>query len=420
MTEKSPLLNQANFRWLWAGQAISVLGSQLSGLALPVFAVTLLNVTPQQLGFLGTADNLAFLVFALLAGAWVDRWVKRRVMIVADVVRMLCVGAIPMLYFAGLFQYWQLLVLGAMIGTATVFFDVASQSFIPILFKDDEIGTANSALETSGQIAGTGGPSLVGALLTVLQAPFLLVADAVSFLVSAITLSFIRDKEVKALVESRRPLKTEIGEGMKFVWQQPLIRRISFTTATSNLFTSLGAVLFPIFALRYLGMSVAVLGLVWSIAAVGGLLGAMFASKLMRLIGEGQLIVVSCFVSGFGFALNPLSALLPHQYSPILICIGEFLVSFTALTYNITQVSARQRLCPKPLLGRMNASIRFMVWGVMPIGSFIGGLIGEQFGVVTALSVGAVGNLFAALWIFFSPLRSMTNMPSAPDENSKG
>ena len=420
MTEKSPLLNQANFRWLWAGQAISVLGSQLSGLALPVFAVTLLNVTPQQLGFLGTADNLAFLVFALLAGAWVDRWVKRRVMIVADVVRMLCVGAIPMLYFAGLFQYWQLLVLGAMIGTATVFFDVASQSFIPILFKDDEIGTANSALETSGQIAGTGGPSLVGALLTVLQAPFLLVADAVSFLVSAITLSIIRDKEVKALVESRRPLKTEIGEGMKFVWQQPLIRRISFTTATSNLFTSLGAVLFPIFALRYLGMSVAVLGLVWSIAAVGGLLGAMFASKLMRLIGEGQLIVVSCFVSGFGFALNPLSALLPHQYSPILICIGEFLVSFTALTYNITQVSARQRLCPKPLLGRMNASIRFMVWGVMPIGSFIGGLIGEQFGVVTALSVGAVGNLFAALWIFFSPLRSMTNMPSAPDENSKG
>jgi len=419
MTEKSPLLNQANFRWLWAGQAISVLGSQLSGLALPVFAVTLLNVTPQQLGFLGTADNLAFLVFALLAGAWVDRWVKRRVMIVADVVRMLAVGAIPVLYFAGLFQYWQLLALGAIIGTATVFFDVASQSFIPILFKDDEIGTANSALETSGQIAGIGGPSLVGSLLIVLQAPFLLIADAVSFLVSAITLSFIRDKEVKAPVESRRPLKTEIAEGMRFVWNQPLIRRISFTTATSNLFTSLGAVLFPIFALRYLGMSVAVFGLVWSIAAVGGLLGAMLASRLMKLIGEGQLIVASCFVSGFGFALLPVSAALPHQYSPILICVGEFLVSFTALTYNITQVSARQRLCPKPLLGRMNASIRFMVWGVMPIGSFIGGLIGQQFGVVTALSVGAVGNLFAALWVFFSPLRSMTNMPSAPDENAK-
>lgn len=419
MTDKRTLLKQANFRWLWTGQAISVLGSQLSGLALPVFAVTMLNVTPQQLGFLGTADNLAFLVFALLAGAWVDRWVKRRVMIVADVVRMVAVGAIPVLYFAGLFQYWQLLTLGAIIGTATVFFDVASQSFIPILFKDDEIGTANSALETSGQIAGIGGPSLVGSLLTVLQAPFLLVADAVSFLVSAITLSFIRDKEVKAPVESRRPLKTEIAEGMKFVWKQPLIRRISLTTATSNLFTSVGAVLFPIFALRYLGMSAAVLGLVWSIAAVGGLLGAMFASKLMKLIGEGQLIVASCFVSGLGFALLPVSAALPHQYSPILICVGEFLVSFTALTYNITQVSARQRLCPKPLLGRMNASIRFMVWGVMPIGSFIGGLIGEQFGVVTALSVGAVGNLFAAFWIFFSPLRTMTNMPSAPDENAK-
>ena len=418
MSEKTGLLKQRNFRFLWAGQAVSVLGSQLSGLALPVFAVTLLNVNEQQLGFLGAADNAAFLVFALLAGAWVDRWVKRRVMIVADLVRMAAVGAIPVLYFAGVFEFWQLLMLGAIIGTATVFFDVASQSFIPILFKDDEIGAANSALETSSQIAGIGGPSLVGALLLIVKAPFLLLVDAFSFLVSAVTLFAIRDQEVKAPVEARRPLRVEIAEGMKFVWNQPLIRRISFTTATSNLFTSIGATLFPIFALRYLGMSVGVFGLVMSVAAVGGLLGAMSASKLMKWIGEGQLIVASVFVSSFGFALNPLSALLPHEYSPILIAVGEFLVSFTALTYNITQVSARQRLCPKPLLGRMNASIRFMVWGVMPIGAFIGGFIGLHFGVVAALITGAVGNLFAALWIFFSPLRTMKNMPSAPEENA--
>jgi MFS family permease len=419
MTERHTLLKQANFRWLWAGQAVSVLGSQLSGLALPVFAVTLLNVNEQQLGFLGAADNAAFLVFALLAGAWVDRWVKRRVMIVADFVRMAAVGAIPVLYFAGVFQFWQLLLLGAIIGTATVFFDVASQSFIPILFKDDEIGAANSALETSSQIAGIGGPSLVGALLLIVKAPFLLLADAFSFFVSAVSLLAIRDQEVKAAVEERRPLRVEIAEGMKFVWNQPIIRRISFTTATSNLFTSVGATLFPIFALRYLGMSVGIYGLVMSVAAVGGLLGAISASKLMKLMGEGQLIVASVFVSCFGFALNPLSILLPHEYSPILIAVGEFLVSFTALTYNITQVSARQRLCPKPLLGRMNASIRFMVWGVVPIGAFVGGFIGLHFGVVSALIVGAVGNLFAAVWVFFSPLRSMTHMPSAPEEEAK-
>ena len=415
MTETAKLRKSPSFIWLWTGQTISVVGSQLSGLALPVFAVTMLGVSEAQLGLLGTFDNAASLVFALLAGAWVDRWVKRRVMIVADLVRMLAVAAIPILYFAGLFQFWHLLVLGAIIGTATVFFDVASQSIIPILFKDEQIGSANSALETSGQIAGIGGPSLVGWLLLFLKAPFLLLADAVSFLISAITLSFIRDKEVPKPTEDRRPLREEIAEGLKFVWSQPLIRRISFTTATSNLFNSLAMVLFPIFILRYLDISVGVWGLMMSVASVGGLLGAMSASKLMKLIGEGQLIVYSAVASGLVFLVIPIVAFLPHELAPWILTVVEFFIAFLVLTYNITQVSARQRLCPKPLLGRMNASIRFLVWGVMPIGSLIGGLIGEAYGVVTALIVGAIGNLFSALWIFFSPLRTLRVMPSVPE-----
>jgi len=415
MTETAKLRKSPNFVWLWTGQTISVVGSQLSGLALPVFAVTVLGVTEAQLGLLGTFDNAAFLVFALLAGAWVDRWVKRRVMIVADLIRMVAVAAIPTLYFIGVFQFWHLLVLGAIIGTATVFFDVASQSIIPILFKDEQIGAANSAIETSSQVAGIGGPSLVGWLLLFLKAPFLLLADAVSFLVSALTLSVIRDKEVPKPTEDRRPLREEIAEGLKFVWNQPLIRRISFTTATSNLFNSLAMVLFPIFILRYLDISVGVWGLMMSVASVGGLLGAMSASKLMKLIGEGQLIVYSAVASGLVFLVIPIVAFLSHDLAPWILTVVEFCISFLVLTYNITQVSARQRLCPKPLLGRMNASIRFMVWGVMPIGSLIGGLIGEAYGVVTALIVGAIGNLFSALWIFFSPLRTMRTMPSAPE-----
>jgi len=135
----------------------------------------------------------------------------------------------------------------------------------------------------------------------------------------------------------------------------------------------------------------------------------------MKLIGEGQLIVYSAVASGLVFLVIPIVAFLPHELAPWILTVVEFCISFLVLTYNITQVSARQRLCPKPLLGRMNASIRFMVWGVMPIGSLIGGLIGEAYGVVTALIVGAIGNLFSALWIFFSPLRTMRTMPSAPE-----
>jgi MFS family permease len=419
VSNDAKLIKNRNFVWLWTGQSISVIGSQLSGLALPVFAVTILGVSEAQLGLLGAFDNAAFLVFALLAGAWVDRWVKRRVMIVADLIRMVAVAAIPLLYFAGVFEFWHLLVLGAIIGTATVFFDVASQSFIPILFKDDEIGRANSALETSSQIAGIGGPSLVGWLLVFLKAPFLLLADAVSFFISAITLSFIRDKEVPKPTEDRRPLREEIAEGLKFVWNQPLIRRISFTTATSNLFNSLAMVLFPIFILRELEISTGVWGMMIAIASVGGLLGAMSASKLMKLIGEGPLIVYSALASGLIFCLVPASVLVPRELAPWALTAVEFCISFLVLTYNITQVSARQRLCPKPLLGRMNASIRFMVWGVMPIGSLIGGQIGEVYGVVTAMVVGAIGGLFAALWIFFSPLRTMRTMPSLEENEER-
>jgi MFS family permease len=397
------------------GQTVSVVGSNLSGLALDVFAVTILGITEGQLGLLGAAEHAAFLVFALLAGAWVDRWVKRRVMIIADLVRMVCVAAIPLLYFAGVLEFWHLLVLSAIVGTATVFFDVAYQSAVPIFFSDEHIGPANSALETSSQVAGIGGPTLVGWLLTFLKAPFLLLADALSFLISAITLGMIKDDEVPAAPENRQPLRSEIAEGLRFVWGQPLIRRITFTTATTNFFVTLGATMLPIYALRYLGMSVATFGLIMTFAAVGGLLGAMSASKLATSIGEGQLIVASAALGGLAWLLMPLSAFINHEVSPLLIAVGEFLTAFTVLTFNITQLSARQRLCPKPLLGRMNASIRFMVWGVIPLGALTGGLIGDLTNVVVPLIVAAIGNFFAVAWVFFSPLRSMTTMPSSVD-----
>ena len=227
----------------------------------------------------------------------------------------------------------------------------------------------------------------------------------------------MRDEEKPKPVEARRALHLEIAEGMKFVWSQKLIRRISFTTATGNLFNSLAMVLFPIFILRHLELSVATWGIMMSFASVGGLLGAMATNRLMKLIGEGPLIVWSAVVSSAAMFMVVSTAFLDRSVAPYVIAIGEFLISFTVLTYNITQVSARQRLCPKPLLGRMNASIRFMVWGVMPIGSLIGGWIGAGFGVVTAMLVGAIGNSFAALWIVFSPLRTLKTMPSAPEED---
>ncbi|MEY3663155.1 MAG: hypothetical protein RI919_671, partial [Actinomycetota bacterium] len=211
------LFRNPRFAWLFTAQTLSVMGSQLGGFAVTVVAVVMLSATEGEMGILNAANTAAFLVVGLLAGAWVDRWVKRRVMIIADLVRMVMMALIPILYFAGSLQIWHLIIIGAVVGVATVFFDVAYQSVIPILFKSEHIAPANSALETSSQISHISGPPIAGSLIAFMTAPVVLIFDAVSFGISALTLSFIKDDEKPKPLEDRRPLHKEIAEGVKFV-----------------------------------------------------------------------------------------------------------------------------------------------------------------------------------------------------------
>lgn len=409
--KEDSILRVAAFRWLWAGQSISVLGSQISGLALPVLAVTLLGATEMQMGFLSAAENAAFLLVGLPAGAWVDRWLKRRVMIFADLIRLVAVGIIPILFFSGQLEVWHLFVTGAIIGVATVFFDVAYQSFIPILLQKDQINSANSALETTSQVSFIGGPAAVGVLLTFVKAPALMIIDSISFLFSAIALSFAKDKEVVVPKEDRRPLHTEIAEGLRFVISQPMIRIIAITTAGTNFFGAMIWALSPLLFLRDLQMSPAIFGLMFSFGSIGGLLGGIAAPKLARMIGEGPLITSSAVISGAALLLIPFAALQPIEVVPYVVTTAEFISSFTVLTYNITQLSARQRICPPHLLGRMNASIRAFIWGVMPLGSLLSGVLGSQFGILPTLWIGALGATVAGVAMLFSPMRKLKRLP---------
>lgn len=418
MTKEIDVVKQPGFLQLWIGQAVSVVGSQITGLAIPVLAVTYLKANELQMGLLNAADTSAFLVFGLLAGALVDRWIKRRVMMIADLIRMLAVAVIPLLWVFNILNIYHLIIVGAVLSIATVFFDVSYQSYIPILLPKEYIGVGNSRLETTSQISGIAGPGLVGALLNVLKAPLLLALDALSFFVSAISLAFIKDREQPKAKSDRKPIVKEIGEGLKFVWNQKLIRAISFTTSTSNLFNTIVGTMFALYLLKpeFLNLNTAAFGVLMSIGSVGGLLGAATTPRLIKLIGEGPLVVLSAVVSGLVQFLIPLAWYLPHQYSMIPLAIQAFCTSFLVLTYNITQVTARQRLCPEHLLGRMNASIRFMVWGSMPIGALIAGGLGTAFGVVPTIWVGAILGFFSASFVLFSPLRSMRKMPDQPDE----
>lgn len=418
MDKPKSILRQPGFIKLWVGQSVSVIGSQISGLAFPVLAVTYLHANEFEMGLLNAADTSAFLVFGLLAGALVDRWVKRRVMLIADLVRMVAVAVIPILWMLGVLNIYHLIVIGAVLSIATVFFDVSYQSYIPILLPKEYIGVGNARLETSSQISGIAGPGIVGALLNIFKAPVLLIFDAVSFFVSAVSLWFIKDREVPKPKTDRKPLKSEIAEGLKFVWNQRLIRAISFTTSTSNLFGTVVGTMFALYLLspKNLNLSVTSFGILMSIGSIGGLLGATVTPKLIKLIGEGPLVVWSAVLSGAVQFLIPLAWYIPREWAIVPLAVQAFLTSFFALTYNITQVTARQRLCPEHLLGRMNASIRFMVWGSMPIGALISGILGTVFGVLPTIWIGCLFGFFSAGFVLFSPLRTMRQMPDKPDE----
>ena len=411
MTAPLPLLRNRNFLWFWTGEGISQLGAQFTGLALPVLAVSLLGASEWEVGVLGAAETAAFLLVGLPAGAWIDRMFKRRVMIVADLVRAVTLAVIPLLWFTGVLEIWHLYLVGAIVGVATVFFDVSYQSYVPVLLPGEQVGEGNSKLEATSQIARIGGPGLAGALLTVVSAPVLLLADGISYLFSAFALWRVRDTEALTDPADRQSLPKEIGEGLRFVFGHPLLWRITATTGTSNFFCTLAFTLQAILILRILDLGPASLGIIFGIGAVGGLLGALATPWITKRIGEGTAVSLSAVAMGVGVLALPLAALVPAAALPILVA-GSFIESFLVLVYNITQVTMRQRLTPPRLLGRMNASIRFVVWGVMPIGALLSGLLGETLGVVPTLWIGTVGSFLAAAFVLFSPITFLRTLPT--------
>jgi MFS family permease len=405
------LWRHGGFLRLWAGETASQFGEQFGNLAIPVIAVSVLGATSFEVGLLNAAETLAFLVIGLPAGAWIDRWIKRRVMLRVDLIRAVLLAAIPVLWFTHVLAFWQLLIVATAVGVCSVFFDVSYQSFIPNLVRNDQIGEANSKLETSAQVARIAGPAAAGGLLALLAAPLLLAVTAATYLLSFFALTSIRDTEVAKPVEDRRPLVVEIKEGLSWVFHQPLLVRIVLCTAISNLFGSLIFAMMPILVLRELGLSPAFYGLIGSAGAVGGLLGASLSGRIQKWVGEGHAIPLSQIVFGLSVFLMPLAAFLPGIAVPLLIA-GEFFFSASVLVYNIAQVSFRQRICPPALLGRMNASIRFIVWGVMPIGGLVAGLLSTGIGVVPTIIVGCAGSLLAGIPVFFSKLWRMRTLPT--------
>jgi MFS family permease len=413
------LWRHRDFLSLWGAETISQFGSQVSFLALPLVAILVLDVSAFKVAALTSVEFLPFLLFTLPAGVWVDRLRRRPILVLGNVGRAVALLSVPIVYWAGGLTIWQLYVVGFATGVCTVFFDVAYQSYIPALVGRDDVVEANSKLEISRAAANIGGPGMAGGLVALLTAPVAVLVDAVSYALSALLLVRIRKQEEAPSRAERRPLRAELGEGLRYVFRHPYQRTMVTMTALSNFFGQVVFSILLVYAVRELGLSAATIGIALAIGNLGTLASALTAKRIGERLGVGRTILLASCLFGPGTLLI---AFAPQEYALPLIVLSMIVIGFGGILYNVTAISLIQAITPDRILGRANASRRFVVWGVVPLGGFTGGALASTIGLRETMVVGAVGGLLTIVPILVSPLRSVGKMselePLEPQSSS--
>ena len=415
------LSRNPEFLKLWVGQTISVFGSQITNLALPLTAVLVLNATSSQMGVLNAVGFMPFILVGLFAGVWADRMRRRPILMAADVGRFVLLGSIPLAALGGFLTIPYLYVAIFLIGIMTVFFDVSYQSFLPSLVGREQLVEGNSKLEVSNSAAAILGPGLGGFLVQTLTAPIAIFFDAISFLISAISLRLIHSKEdlpERPHGEQQNMLR-EIREGLGVIFGNRLLWSIAGCTATSNLFGSMLQPVFIVYLNRQLHMEPAVQGIIFAAGAPGALLAALLGARVTKRLGLGISIMGGIFVATAS-SLLVVFATDASLLTAVILVVMFFLGSFGNVLYNVNQVSLRQAITPDRLLGRMNASMRFLIWGTIPLGSLIGGLLGDAIGLRATIILAVIGGISPFLWILFSPVRRLKEIPApaAPTQSA--
>ena len=402
-----------DFRQLWIGDALSQVGAQLTALALPIYAVLTLNATEMQMGFLNAAQTAAFLLIGLPAGAWIDRLRKRGVLITADFVRGVVLGAVVVLALTGHGTMPVLIGASLILSVATVFFDIAHLSYVPGLVGLAHVSEGNTKLQATYSVAAVAVPAVGGMALRVVSAPFLIAVNVVTYFLSVFYLGRIKKREELPPKDSHLPMGPAIAEGLRFIIRTPLLNRLVLSTGASAIFSTMGWTMLIKYAVTDLKVAEGEVGIIMSASAVGGILGALIVRKATHFVGEGRIIALSALATPVLFVGIPLAATLMHAgVNPMIpLIISGFLMQISNTFFNVSQVSFRQRVCPPHLLGRMNASFRFIVWGGMPIASLLAGVIATQFGMVTMMWVVVIGEILTALPLVLSKFVTMRDLP---------
>jgi MFS family permease len=406
------LWRERDFLKLWGGQSVSEFGSQITLLALPIAAIKILHASAFAVAALTIFEQLPFLIFALPAGVWVDRLRRRPLLIMGDAGRAIALASIPIAYAFHVLHTWQLFVVAFITGVLTVFFDVAYQAYLPSLVGRAHLVEGNSRLQVSASAAQTGGPGVAGVLIGAVSAPYAIIADAVSFVASAVFVLGIRKREhLTPPGDERAGMRSELMEGLRYVMHNRLLRPIAACTAARNFFAAVGYAILLVYAVRTLSLSVSLIGVVISCANVGFVIGALTTGWTTKRLGIGPAIVTSAAIVGASVILIPAS---PRAFPVPLLVVGLMLYSYGGVVFNITQISLRQSITPDRLQGRMNAVMRFVLWGAIPLGALLGGVLATTIGLRATLWVSGAGVALSWLPVFFSPVRALKSVPETP------
>ena len=407
-----PLLRENRvFRRFWTGQSISLMGDQVTLIALPLSAVLILDANAAQMGYLVAAELTPNLLFALHAGAWVDKRGRRRqLMIATDLARGAVLATIPIAYAFDALTMPQLYIVAFAVGTMSVFFSVSYAALFIAVVERDRYVTASSLLAGSRAFSFVAGPSVGGLLVQILKAPVTLLLDSISYLFSAGFLASISPEEPP----------TETGErghvvaGIKYVLRNRTMRASLLATATINLFNFAFHALFILYAVRSLHVRPGTLGLVLGAGAVGGLIGSVATSRLSRRIGIGPAFFVGCVLFPVPLLLVPLAGG-PKWLVLAMLFLAEFGSGLGVMILDISAASIFAALVPDRLRSRVSGAYTLVNYGVRPVGSLLGGLLGTALGLQPALWIATACAISGFLWLIPSPIPRMRELPETEE-----
>jgi len=392
---------------LWGGETIEWFTDQISTLALPTIAILVFHAGPLETGVLRALDYVAFPFLGLYAGVMVDRWRRKPVLVWTNIVQVVALGSIPASFLLGRLSLLQIFLVALVMSATSVFFAVAYQAYLPVLIRREDLVEGNSKLETSSSASTVAGPTIAGALYQ-LFGPLSVAVDALGTLVAAIMIGSIVKREPPPSFVAERNFWRELRAGVRVVVDSPELKSLAASNSVFNFGTSMFMAVFYLFIYDRLMFSPGLAGIVLGVGNIGFLIGALISQRLIKRLGFGTVLTLAVLISGLGLLLVQASVFGP----PAIMLAGLWFLSNLGLPiYNINQVSYRQAIVPDAVQGRMNATMRTLGYGAYAIGALVGGVVGLWYGILSAMTIGALISLIPVIMIQFGPVGGLREMP---------